>query len=232
MNDYRTAALFPLLVLSACLGPAGPRIDNLPMYGQPEIARPEWLKQADERFIRDATAASGSREKASREWWHEGERFMAQRDLDHAMRRYNQAWLLDPDAYGPYWGFGRVMLQQGNLEQGSIHLEKAASLVDDAYQKPALLTDLANAYAIRARALAEVDAQERARLFALANQRYAEAAAVDPGYEHVWRRWAACLYEQGRYAEAWAKVREALEHDAPVAPEFLEKLRQTFPEPE
>jgi hypothetical protein len=40
-------------------------IDTLPMFGQPKIARPENLKQADESFIRDATLRYKTRQAAS-----------------------------------------------------------------------------------------------------------------------------------------------------------------------
>jgi hypothetical protein len=65
------------------------------MYGQPEIPRPDFLKKADEVFIKQAVAGLGSREKASEAWWLEGEKYMAQGNLDFAMRRYNQSWLLN-----------------------------------------------------------------------------------------------------------------------------------------
>jgi len=37
---------------------------------------------------------------------------MSEGNLDYAMRRYNQSWLLNPNNYQPYWGFGRILLQQ------------------------------------------------------------------------------------------------------------------------
>jgi hypothetical protein len=51
-----------------CHGAAANRIDNIPMYGQPEIPRPDFLKKADEDFIKQAVAGLGSREKASEAW--------------------------------------------------------------------------------------------------------------------------------------------------------------------
>lgn len=91
--------------LSGCAtGSSEQRIDNIAMYGQPEIARPDFLKKADEDFIKQATSGFGSREAASKAWFAEAEKFMSQRNLDFAMRRYNQSWLLNPNNYQPYWG--------------------------------------------------------------------------------------------------------------------------------
>src|SRR5688572_21838395 len=151
------------------------RIDNVPMYGQPAIARPEHLKKADEDFIKEAVAGLGTREVASKAWHAQGEEYMQKRNLDFAMRRYNQSWLLNPNNYQPYWGFGRVMLESGKFEEAIQHLEKARELVDDPHQKTAVLVDLGTAYSVRAETVAKSNTSEGARLFALANQTYTEA---------------------------------------------------------
>jgi len=89
--------LLELIVLSGCVSGGGTRIDNFPMYGQPGIERPEFLKKADAEFIEKAVSGIGSREDASEVWWHEADRYMNEGNLDYAMRRYNQSWLLNPN---------------------------------------------------------------------------------------------------------------------------------------
>lgn len=229
-----------LLVLLSCLI-AGPfdwvvaqeqRIDNIPMYGQPAIPRPEHLRKADEDFIKEAVTGLGSREVASKAWFAQGEEYMQKRDLDFAMRRYNQSWLLNPNNYQPYWGFGRVMLERGKFEEAVQHLETAKGLVDDQYQKTAVLIDLGTAYSVRATSVVKSDVPEGARLFSLANQTYSAAMSLDPAYGNGWRRWAMSLYEQGEYAQAWEKVKQARTHNArPLPPAFLRALEQKMPEP-
>jgi hypothetical protein len=69
-------------------------------------------------------------------------------------------------------------------------------------------------------------------MFSLANQMFEEALTIDPKYGHGWRRWAMSLYEQGSYAQAWEKVKEARNQNArPLAPAFLRALEQKLPEP-
>lgn len=207
------------------------RIDNIPMYGQPEIARPDTLKKADEEFVQQAISAFGSREGASRAWYAQAEGFMAKRDFDLAMRRYNQSWLLNPNNYQPYWGFGRVMMEQGKVSDAIRHLEKSKELVDDPYQRVALLADLGTAYSLLAQQSA-AGSVERSRWFELANQRYADALSVDPSYGNAWRRWAMSLYEEGNYAAAWDKVKKAKAQNArPLPPSFIRALEQRLPEP-
>src|SRR5437773_459917 len=151
-NTYRFIMCCAIAVCSflASCAPPEQRIDNIPMYGQPAIPRPELLKKADEDFIKNATAGSGSREAASKASFSEGEKFMNKGNLDYAMRRFNQSWLLNPNNYQPYWGFGRVMVAQGKFDEAIEYFEKAKQLIDDQYQKAGLLSDTAVAYSWKA----------------------------------------------------------------------------------
>ncbi len=205
------------------------RIDSIPLYGQPEIPRPDFLKKADEDFIKQAVEGLGSREAASKAWYAQAEQFVAKGDLDIAMRRYNQSWLLNPNNYQPYWGFGRVMLQRGKTNESIRYLEKSKQLADDPFQKVALLSDLGSAYSAQAES---ATGQDRERLFLLANQNFSESTALDPTYGNSWRRWAMSLYEQGNYAGAWEKVKKArMQNARPLPPPFLRALEQKLPEP-
>src|SRR5262249_23801647 len=175
----------PRLGVTAALGatlfgcaspPAGPRIDNIPMYGQPAVQRPDFARKADEDFIRDATAAVGDRKKAGKVWADQAENYMNARNLDFAMRRYNQSWLLDPDSYRPYWGFARVLTQQSKFEEALPFMERAKKLVDDPYQKVAVLSDAGNIYALLADKN-KGDPAKRAEYSALANEHYEQSVA-------------------------------------------------------
>jgi tetratricopeptide (TPR) repeat protein len=221
------------LSLTGCAGaPPESRIDNVPMYGQPEIPRPDFLKKADEDFVALATSRVGNREKASVVWAVEADRYMAEGNLDFAMRRYNQSWLLNPRSFRPYWGFGRVMLQRGRIDESLKHFEKAKELIDDDYQKPALLTDAGAAYVSKASSLPDSAVEERRRFFALGDQHFSQSFALDPSYGFVYRQWAQSLYRQGDYLGAWDKVKQARRRNSPpFPPGFLRALEQRMPEP-
>jgi tetratricopeptide (TPR) repeat protein len=222
------------LTLAACAAPGGPtalsnRIDNVPMYGQPELTRPESLKRLDEDFIREAVSGLGSREKASDIWWAQAEEFFAQGNLDLAMRRYNQSWLLNPASFKPYWGFGRVLLESRKPDDAIAQFERAGALVNDKYQEPALLTDFGNAYVVKARS---VGPETRALYFSKADALYDRALALDPDYANAWKRYAMSMYHQGKYAEAWTKLAEARKRPGAAIPEgFVRDLRNAMPEP-
>jgi tetratricopeptide (TPR) repeat protein len=178
------AALAMTLMLASCATSLGEQsADNLPMYGQPAISRPDTLKKADDEFIRQAAASIGSREAASKAWNTQAEEFMRKGDLNYAMRRYNQSWLLNPDNYQPYWGFGRVVLERDQLDEAILYFEKAKKLINDPYQKVALLTDTGIAYSFKAASLSTDNANDRAHYFRLANQNLwrAQISTLDTG---------------------------------------------------
>lgn len=225
-----TWVMIATTILTSCATTPGARIDNVPMYGQPQIPRPQALREADEAFINQAVAGLGSREVASKAWAAQADKYMAENNLDFAMRRYNQSWLLNPNNYQPYWGFGRVMLEWGKLDESIEYFEKAKTLINDQYQKVALLTDMATAYSVKANSTT-VPAV-RAEYFDHANKLYGKSIALDPKYPNSWRSWARSLYFEGRYAEAWEKVSQANSLGAPAFPQaFLRALNDKLSKP-
>jgi tetratricopeptide (TPR) repeat protein len=225
-----------IAVSLAALGPgwAGAQSDpteGLPMFGQPAIARPENLKKTDEAFIRDTTFRFGSRPVASRALADQGWASLRKGMLDIAMRRFNEAWLLNPKNYQAFWGFGAVLSEQRKLAEAIEQLETARSLVDDPRQRLALLADLGAVHSAYGARLPEDKQLDRAQQFITANNRFAESLVSDPNYARSWRDWAISLYEQERYSEAWLKAKRAMELKAePFPPKFLESLRQKVPE--
>lgn len=224
-----------LLAVSLSIGCAsngGMRIDNVPMYGQPEVERPAILKKADEDFVREASAGLGSREAASKAWFAQGDKYMTEGNLDYAMRRYNQSWLLNPENYQPYWGFARVMVAKRQYEESFEYFDKASQLINDPYQRPALLSDFAVAYHNKANALPSSEAVERKKYFDLANQTFEESTNADPTYFNAWLKWAYSLYFQENYSDSWRKLRKAREIEASAIPAaFIADLSSKMPEP-
>jgi len=228
----RFLVLLGITILNGCASGGGTRIDNIPMYGQPEIARPDFLKKADAEFIERAASGIGSREEASKAWGAQGDRYMQEGNLDYAMRRYNQSWLLNPNNYQPYWGFGRVMVATDRHEEAFKYFKKANELINDPYQKPALLTDTAVAYHNKANSLPEDQKQDRKKYFDLANKYFEKSIKADPTYSKGWLKWAYSLYFQGNYAASWVKTKKTRELDPGLVPDkFLDDLRSRSPEP-
>jgi len=206
--------------------------DTLPMFGQPAKPRSEAQKKADEGFIRDNTLRFKTRPAAAAAFASQGWAALRAKQLDVAMQRFNQAWLMNPRYYGAFWGFGAVLSQRGQLLQAVEQLESARKLIDEPAQRAALLADLGALYSAYAAALPADKQLDRAQYFVLANQRFTESLENDPKFTTAWREWAISLYDQERYSEAWVKAKrlEELGGEA-LPPDFLKKLSAKMPEP-
>src|SRR5258705_4022697 len=97
--------------------------DTLPMFGQPNIARSEDLKKADDTFIRDSTLRYGNRQAGSNTLAAQGWAAVRSQQANLAMQRFNQAWALNPKNQRAFSGFGAVLTEKGKLAQAVEHLE-------------------------------------------------------------------------------------------------------------
>jgi len=221
------SALILFVLLTGCATPpSGPRIDNLPMYGQPAITRPGFLKKADAVFIAKASSGfGGDRRAASKAWTEQANRFLAERNLDYAMRRLNQAWLLDDTNYEVYWGFGRVMVESDHFDDAVRYFKQAIELCRDEFQLPAIYSDLGVAYSYLADSKPQEHSSERAGAFLAANETFAKSIGLDPKYGNAWRRWSISLATEGRYLEAAEKAKRAKDLGAqPLPPKVLKQI--------
>lgn len=156
---------------------------------------------------------------------------MSEGNLDYAMRRYNQFWLLNPNNYRAYWGFGRVTLERYKEDEAIGYFEKAIKLCDDAYQKTGLFSDTGTAYSYRAASTPENKPEERAHYFDLANQRFVASTTLNPKYGNAWLRWSQSLYREGKYADAWKKLKNARSLGVNATEIYLNNLSEKMPEP-
>lgn len=127
--------LVVVLVLLAAAGCAGtnetpPGSDarpsnELPMYGNVENT------PARESIDRHEVLSSGrTRAQASMEAVRLGWDYHGAGDFATAMRRFNQAWLLDPDNGGAYWGFAVILIDRDNdFEGAKAMFERALALL-------------------------------------------------------------------------------------------------------
>lgn len=110
-NQYfATLLMLSLLLFGATL--TGQTPDNtLPMYGTGK--KNMELLELDKKFIQTESRNFGSRRKASHHYLDMGWHYLAKEDATTAIKRFNQAWLLDSTNKGTYWGFGAIMAKRG-----------------------------------------------------------------------------------------------------------------------
>lgn len=102
-------------------------INLLPMFGN-LVKCPEQL-EADKTFIAAMDKDfDGDRKKAAEDRVARAWDFYHQRDEKTAMKRFNQAWLLDSTNADVYWGFGSLMGNQKNEEEALLMFKKSLRL--------------------------------------------------------------------------------------------------------
>jgi Tfp pilus assembly protein PilF len=86
-------------------------------------------KAADQQFIIEATkAANGDINIATKHMIAKGWDAIQKNDLSTATKRFNQAYLLNPNDYNLYWGLGIVSNIKGDFENSEKLFAKGAAL--------------------------------------------------------------------------------------------------------
>ena len=198
------------------------------MYGGIDRSAEASLREADAKLISETTRHYGSREKASAAFAGNGFAYYGRDDLTNAMRRFNQAWLLDPDNPEVYWGFGVIRHDQGKNCEAMGFFEKAASY---GRYVQGMAPDAARVKVLCAVEDKALTSEGREALFSRAQEIYAEALIKEPNKGYVHASMATAFYWEGKYAEAWASVRLAQESGARLPEQFSRLLRDKMPEP-
>lgn len=115
-----------LVFVAACAVPIH-EMAHLPMYGGMDRQAVPAFKSADEKLIEGSIQAFKTRELASEVSVDHGFKFVAQKEYSMAMKRFNQAWVLNPDNPQVYWGFGTVLVERRQPCDAVPLLEKALS---------------------------------------------------------------------------------------------------------
>ena len=117
--------------------------NEIPMYG------------GDRAPLVEREPPKNAKEKADFQEWSRGTsqlgwEYFYKGDADTAIKRFNQAWLFDPDNPQVWWGFGVIMGDRGMKEckdnfllKAIEYLQKASSLDEKNYQ---IMIDLAITY--------------------------------------------------------------------------------------
>jgi len=205
------------------------RADEVPMYGGMDRSKSPEMRAADEKFIADVTQHYGSREQASRAWVEQGFKFYQQDNLDLAMRRFNQAWLLNPANPEVYAGFGAVLFDQQKYCDAMQMMDRALALNPPSFQ--GIYTDAARTITLCAVNDQKLSPEARARMFARADDLYRKAVDVEPNKQYTYGSWASSYYFREQYADAWSMVAKQRAAGGKPTEKFLAQLRAKMPEP-
>ncbi|MFZ6747759.1 hypothetical protein ACO0K8_02185 [Undibacterium sp. Ren11W] len=196
---------------------------SLPKYGSG--SKSDAQRTADERFLAGIDQQyKGDRKKAGQEFATRGWQSLRQGNPREAMRRFNQAWLLDSSNGHALWGMGAVQGDTGKSDEAiKLFQEAEKSLRDD--------IDFATDYA-RTLGMAAAEAKDDAAL-QQAFKRYARIQERAPNHTLNLQNWAITLFYVGNYAEAWRKLSlaEATPRRGEIDAGFVEELQKKMPRP-
>lgn len=127
-----------LLKTKLCAGAARSDypINELPMYGHREKTPDQ--KLADQRYVETMTSDGRSRSEGAESAAKLGWNTYYAGDCARAMRRFNQAWLLDHDNQLALWGFAVIALERDNVTEAVQYFEMA---LQSGPENPVLLGD-------------------------------------------------------------------------------------------
>ncbi len=207
-----------------------PPAEELVMYGGRDRIKTPEQHAADARFVQEIVQKFGTQKKGSNVCAERGWRAFYEGELRLAMKSFNQAWLLDPGNPQAYWGFGAVLMKQGDYPKGLDMLIKA---YDRDSTNPRIVSELAYAYALNGRGYLSYKNEDDAMYLRLAEEYFKKACRLDPAYPLLYSQWAEALYYKRDWAGAWEKVMKAgaLGGEGTVHPELIEKLSEKMPNP-
>ena len=231
--NYRFIAMLAFAVTScATQGPSsgGTPIDQVPMYGGMDRSANPTLKAADDKLIQDTTQHYGTREKASMSFANTAFNYYRQGNVDFAMRRFNQAWLMNPNNPEIYWGFASVLHDHGNYCEGLKLLELGLS---KGHIQKGYMPDHAVLYAACALHGAGISPEQKSEYIRKSTEIFNSAELdTDVPKPYLYFQWARTNYALEQYASAWEKVHEYRKHTKePFDATLLSRLSAKMPEP-
>jgi tetratricopeptide (TPR) repeat protein len=210
-------------ILSAPFACADDR-NLLPKYGG--LPETDWQKAANAVFISGMDADyHGDRKKASMDMAMRGWQYLAAGDFDDAMRRFNQAWLLNKKNGTALWGMAAITANSEKYDDSLKLFAEAEKFVGSEIN---FSVDYA-----RTVGMAGVERKDDA-LLEDAFERFERIYQKAPQHTKNLQNWAMTLFGTGRYSEAWEKVKlaEATPSKNQIDPSFLAALQSRMPRPE
>ncbi len=116
-------------------------INLQPEYGH--VVKDKDHLEEDQKFIDLVLKQDTTHRKGSEHLVGLGFKYLGQGDMETAMRRFNQAWLLDPQNENVYWGFGAIYGTFSDYPNAIVQYDKGLALNT---QSSVLLTDKATIY--------------------------------------------------------------------------------------
>jgi tetratricopeptide (TPR) repeat protein len=184
-----------------------PKYGSQPKNEAQKAADTQFLATIDEQY-------KGDRKQAADDLSNQGWQFLRQGNVQDAMKRFNQAWLIDRSKGSALWGMAVI-------QAGSGKFDEALKLFAEADPIMGSDIDFSTDYA-KATGIAWVQAKNDA-LLEDALSRFAQVYEKAPQHTLNLQNWAITLFYVGNYAEAWNRIKlaEATPRHADLDPSFI-----------
>lgn len=224
MTIFRALILTLLFAAGFATSAAIAQDTNLqPKYGA--APKSEMQKTADAKFLAAIDDYyKGDRKKAADALSSRGWHFLRQGDKPDAMRRFNQAWLIDNACGSALWGMAAIQAEAGDIAASmKLFTEAESSVGGD--------IDFAIDYA-KALGMAGAETKDDA-LLKNAFTRFARLYEKAPQHTLNLQNWAITLFYVGNYRDAWKKIQlaEGTPRRAEIDPGFVAALQSKMPRP-
>jgi tetratricopeptide (TPR) repeat protein len=193
-------------------------LNLVPKYGQ--APKNKELREVDERYLAEMDKTyAGDRRKAAEAVASRGWKYYFEANYDEAMRRFNQAWLLDASNGRALWGMGAVLSEWEQYRE-ALRLFSEAHVFLSA--NPQFRIDYARALGICGIALKDQAVVDGALM------RFADFYSENSANVNNPQNWALTLYLLERYDDAWQKIRiaQSTPDSKLLSNEFIDALRQ------
>ena len=201
-------------------------INLLPKYGLREKSVAQ--KAEDQKFIATVDKLyKGDRKKGSEDLSARGWQFLREGKVPDAMRRFNQAWLIDSSNAEALWGMAAI-------EAGGGKPEDSLKLFSEAEKSLGKNIDFSVDYA-KATGFAGAKMRNET-LLKDAFRRYEHLYKLSPMHVLNLQNWAITLFYIGNYKEAWkkielAKAAESGTKSSQLDNNFIMALQAKMPKP-
>lgn len=233
MKLLKSITLIISLGLLACNANAQQPDNTKPMYGN--VVKNEEHKKIDEDFINRSIKLYGTTDSAAKVYVDFGWRYFYNNDLQTAMKRFNQAWLLNAGYPDTYFGFAALLDMQGNKTESEkfyklgLEKDKSKNRAEKCYQRIAdckeQLKDLKgtieayeqilslnpnNIFALKKNGYFQMEMGN----FESALQAYNKAIELDPKDAVTYNNRAYLYQTAKKYSQAISDYNKAIEIDA------------------
>jgi tetratricopeptide (TPR) repeat protein len=125
---YQRFTILLTLLLTACSSTQDcpENINILPMYGKEKKCQEQI--DIDQDFFKECDKIFKNRKEASSVYTKKAWGYFYKNDFDTAMKRFNQAWLLDSLNAETYWGFGNILGMQMKPEESLTYFNKSLKI--------------------------------------------------------------------------------------------------------